>query len=196
MGRVTPKAHNCGIGFKALAEPIEPEAVEKFLKEKAALQQEIQQLQTQLQERKAERGAVAHHLPLGQVPEAERFDRLSSGSKYLVDTIKLMAYRAETVMAEIVREALLKGRHGEERRLLQSVYASEADLIPDQWAGTLTVRVHYWANDMLRLRRTDGYGDGVSHHQAAAGLYLGWGRIIGQGAGRSRRGFLENAEIQ
>jgi hypothetical protein len=30
-------------------------------------------------ELKAERGAVAHHPPLGQVPEAERFDRLSSG---------------------------------------------------------------------------------------------------------------------
>jgi hypothetical protein len=136
-------------GAMSLAETIEPEVVEKFLKEKAALQQEIQQLQTQLQERKAERGAVAHHLPLGQVPEAERFDRLSSGSKDLVDTIKLVAYRAETAMAQIVREALPKGRQGEERRLLASLYASEADLIPDQRAGTLTVRLHYPANDML-----------------------------------------------
>jgi transposase-like protein len=136
-------------GAMNLAETIEPEAVEKFLKKKAALQREVQELQTQLKDKKAERAGVAHHLPLGQVPEAERFDRLSSGSKDLVDTIKLVAYRAETAMAHIMREALPKWRKEEERRLLQSLYASEADLIPDQVAGTLTVRLHYPANAML-----------------------------------------------
>jgi hypothetical protein len=136
-------------GAMHLAGPIEPKAVEKFLKQKAARQAEIEQLQTQLQERKAQRAEVAHHLPLGQVPEAERFDRLSSGSKDLVDTIKLVAYRAETAMAHVVREALPKWRREEERRLLQSLYASEADLLPDPVAGTLTVRLHYPANAML-----------------------------------------------
>jgi hypothetical protein len=120
-----------------------------FLKKKLALQQEIQALQTQLRERKAERAALDRHRPLGQVPEAERFDRLSSGSKDLVDTIKLVAYRAETAMAHVLREALPKWRQEEERRLLQSLYASEADLIPDPGAGTLTVRIHYPANALL-----------------------------------------------
>ena len=67
----------------------------------------------------------------------------------LLDTIKMVAYRAETAMAQVVREALPKGRQGEERRLLQSLYANEADLIPDETSGTLTVRVHYPANAML-----------------------------------------------
>jgi hypothetical protein len=136
-------------GAMNLAGPIEPEAVENFLKKKAALQQEIQQLQTQVHERKTERAALAHHLPLGEVPEAERFDRLSSGSKDLVDTIKLVAYRAETAMAHVLRAAMPKWRQDEERRLLQSLYAGEADLIPDETAGTLTVRLHYPANAML-----------------------------------------------
>ena len=48
------------------------------------------------------------------------------------------------------REHLPKGRVGEERRLLQSLYGSEADLVPNQTEGTLTVRsttrpIHYWA---------------------------------------------------
>jgi hypothetical protein len=136
-------------GAMTLQEAIDPQAVEPFLQKKAALQAEIQQLQTELQQRKTERAALPHHLPLSQVPEAERFDRLSCGSKDLVDTIKLVAYRAETAMAHIVREALPKGRQDEERRLLQSLYASEADLIPDLEAGTLTVRLHYPANAML-----------------------------------------------
>ena len=145
--RLRPKLAR--FGALNLSAPIEPDAVEAFLKKKAALQEEIQQLQTQLQENKKQRTATAHHLPLGQVPEAERFDRLSSGSKDLVDTIKLVAYRAETAMAQVLREALPLGRRGEERRLLQSLYASEADLIPSSAAGTLTVRVHYPANAML-----------------------------------------------
>jgi len=136
-------------GAMNLVGPIEPEAVEKFLRKKAALQREIQELQVQLQTHKAQRAEVAHHLPLGQVPEAERFDRLSNGSKDLVDTIKLVAYRAETAMAHVMREALPQWRQEEERRLLQSLYASEADLIPNQAAGTLTVRLHYPANPML-----------------------------------------------
>jgi hypothetical protein len=148
---LTAKLHPRLARFGAinLAETIEPEAVEKFIKDKAALQREVQELHTQLKEKKAERAGVAHHLALGQLPEAERFDRLSSGSKDLVDTIKLVAYRAETAMAHLMREALPKWRKEEERRLLQSLYASEADLIPDEAAGTLTVRLHYPANAML-----------------------------------------------
>jgi hypothetical protein len=137
------------LGALSLTEAIEPEAVEAFLKKKAALQAEIQDLQTQREACKQQRAATEHHVPLGQVPEAERFDHLSSGSKDLVDTIKLVAYRAETAMAQVLREVFPKGRQGEERRLLQSLYASEADLIPDTQAGTLTVRLHYPANPML-----------------------------------------------
>jgi hypothetical protein len=66
----------------------------------------------------------------------------------LVGTIKLVVYRAETAMAHLVREALPPGRREEERRLLQSLYASEADLIPDEAAGTLTVRVQHPANPL------------------------------------------------
>jgi hypothetical protein len=136
-------------GAMNLPGAIEPEAVEKFLQKKAALQQEIAQRQTQLQKHKAERAKVAHHLPLGEVPESERFDRLSSDSKDLVDTIKLVAYRAGTTMAQVVREALPQWRQEEERRLLQSLYGSEADLIPNEAAGTLTLRLYYPANALL-----------------------------------------------
>ena len=136
-------------GALTLAEPIEPTLVEAFLKKKAAAQPEIATLQTQLQAAKAQRLAVAQQVPLGQVPEAQRLDRLSTGSKDLVATIKLVAYRAETAMAHVLREALPKWRQEEERRLLQSLYLSEADLLPDPVAGTLTVRLHYPANALL-----------------------------------------------
>jgi hypothetical protein len=136
-------------GAMNLPGAIEPEAMEKVLQKKAALQQDIEQIQTQLQKLKTQRANLDHHVTLGQVPPSERFDRLSSGSKDLVDTIKLVAYRAETAMAQVVREALPHWRQDEERRLLQSLYGSEADLIPNEAMGILTVRLHYPANAML-----------------------------------------------
>ena len=66
--------------------------------------------------------------------------------EYGIDTIKMIAYRAETAMATIVREKLR--RHDDARSLLRAAYATEADLIPDENAGTLTVRLHHLANRM------------------------------------------------
>lgn len=74
---------------------------------------------------------------------------LGAGSQDLVDTIKLVAYRAETAMAAVVREALPVGRREQARRLLQSLYTSEADLVPDATAGTLTARLAHPANPLL-----------------------------------------------
>lgn len=88
-------------------------------------------------------------MPLSQVPAEARYTQLSTGSADLVDTIKLVAYRAETAMAATVRAALPAGRQEEARRLLQSLYTSEADLVPDLAAGTLTVRVVHPANPLL-----------------------------------------------
>lgn len=137
------------LGKLNLPTTIEPENMEEVLKEKTKLHSEIQQVQESLAALKEQRTGVSHHVPMGQLPESERFDRLSYASKDLVDTIKLIAYRAETAMAHVTREALPQSHADEARRLLQSLYASDADLIPDEKAGTLTVRLHYPANPML-----------------------------------------------
>jgi len=85
------------------------------------------------------------------VSRCQRYRMLAAGVTQRCErnTIKLVAYRAETAMAQVVREALPHWRQEEERRLLQSLYGSEADLIPNEATGTLTVRLHYPANAML-----------------------------------------------
>lgn len=148
---LVPRLHRqlAEFGGLSLTQPIEPEKVEAFVQQKAALQREVQRLQSELDQVKKQLKETAHHVPLSQVPKEERYDQLSAGAKDLVDTIKLIAYRAETAMVHLVREHLPQGRRGEERRLLASLYASEADLEPDPAAGTLTVRLHYPANPLL-----------------------------------------------
>ena len=55
----------------------------------------------------------------------------------------MIAYRAETAMANILRSVIK--RPDEARTLLRALYATEADLIPDLKAQTLTVRLHHMA---------------------------------------------------
>ncbi|HME22133.1 MAG TPA: hypothetical protein VKI44_12480, partial [Acetobacteraceae bacterium] len=71
-------------------------------------------------------------------------DRLSTQSKHLVDTIKMIAYRAETAMVQIVRQKMT--RRDDARSLLRAIYNTEVDLLPDLPAKTLTIRLHPLAN--------------------------------------------------
>ena len=131
-------------GAMSLDAPIEPERVEPFLQQKAALQEAIDLLQHEVETAKAARKATPKHIKMSELPEAERFKQLSTQSKHLVDTIKMITYRAETAMANSLREHL--SRPDEARSLLQALYRTEADILPDLEAGTLTVRLHHLAN--------------------------------------------------
>ncbi len=78
----------------------------------------------------------AHRCLDGQVRSAtgklnRLLARFGTQSKHLVDTLKMIACRAETAMAN---------------SLLQALYQIEADLLPDHEAGTLTIRLHHSAN--------------------------------------------------
>jgi hypothetical protein len=123
---------------------IEPEQVDPFVQRKAELQEQIEALQHQLDALKAERKQTPQHITIDELPEEARFRQLSTHSKQLLDTIKMIAYRAETAMANSLREHLK--RPDEARRLLRALYTTEADLLPDPAAGTLTVRLHHSAN--------------------------------------------------
>jgi hypothetical protein len=131
-------------GAMNLEATIEPEQVEPFLRRKAALQEEIDLLRKAIQSNKEARKATPRHIPVTELPESDRFRQLRTQSKHLIDTIKMVAYRAETAMANVLREYL--SHPDEARSLLQALYRTEADLLPDLETGTLTVRLHHLAN--------------------------------------------------
>ena len=53
----------------------------------------------------------------------------------------MIACRAETAMAVMLRDHLARGDGA--RALLRQIFTAEADLIPDEAAGTLTVRLYH-----------------------------------------------------
>ena len=126
-----------------LDDTIEPAKVEPFIRRKSELQEEIERMQMEIESLKASRKATEHHIDISELPEEERFKKLATGSKHLVDTIKMVAYRAETAKATILRNNGF--RWDEARELLASIYRTEADLIPDYENRTLTVQLHHFA---------------------------------------------------
>jgi AcrR family transcriptional regulator len=82
---------------------------------------------------------------MADLPPEDRFRQLGTQSKHLIDTIKMIAYRAETAMASIVRETMSRA-DDDARSLLRAIYAAEVDLLPDYERETLTVRLHQLAN--------------------------------------------------
>jgi len=127
---------------------IEPAHVDAFTEKKAALKEQIDALQVDIVRLKDTRKATARHLQVKDLPEDQRFAQLSTHSKHFVDAIKMISYRAETAMANFLRESLT--RPDEARTLLRTLYTTEADLLPDLHSKTLTVRLHH-----LGQRRSD-----------------------------------------
>ena len=132
-------------GAISLEGEIEAKKIEAFTQRKSALQEDIEHLTTEAEALKALRKATKRHITYDELPSEARFDRLSTQSKHLIDTIKMVAYRAETAMAQIVRQKMT--RHDDARSLLRAIYNTEADMIPDLEANTLTIRLHPLANE-------------------------------------------------
>jgi hypothetical protein len=124
-----------------LTQPLSEAVVSHYERHQGQLQECIEQLQPALDQLKQRRKQTPRQIPVKDLPEPDRFTRLRKETKYFLDTIKMIAYRAETAMASTLREMLK--RTDDARALLRQIYNTEVDLIPDHDAQTLTVRLHH-----------------------------------------------------
>jgi hypothetical protein len=128
--------------FGALNPPAsaEPEALALYEQQKGRLLEQMSQQQAGWEELRKQRQAAPHHLTLKELPEAERFPQLRTSTKHFVDTIKLIAYRAETVLVQVLRDKLQ--RSDDARALVRQVLRGAVDLCPNPEQRTLTIRLH------------------------------------------------------
>ncbi len=104
----------------------------------------IQTVQTELERLRAERKEISRKLMIDSLPEAQRPTRLLPLNKLLSDTVKMIAYRAETAMVALLRRHLSK--EDDARALIRELFVSSADIEPNDSAKTLTIRIHRMAN--------------------------------------------------
>ena len=140
----TGKRHRMAARFGALAlseDPTESE-LHTFQQRNGKLKEEIQILDLEMTKLRQLRKDTKHHIAVNSLPEEDRFTRLRTERKHFIDTIKMIAYRAESSMASLLREHLARG--GDDvRAVLRQIFHSDADLTPDLAANTLTVRIHH-----------------------------------------------------
>jgi len=130
-------------GSLALSEDPGPAEVEKFQQRKGELREQIESLDIEIEKLKQARKATPHHIAVKSLPEQDRFTRLRTERKHFIDTIKMIAYRAETTLASLLREHLARA-DDDARALVRQIFEIAADLIPDYAANTLTVRLHHF----------------------------------------------------
>jgi hypothetical protein len=131
-------------GAGELPEPLEVKVAEAYQSRQTQLRQTIQALENEVAALKQKRKELPSHLTLGELPPGERFQQFSRARKHLVDTIKMVAYRAETALAMSLRQQM--ARTDDARALLREIFVAAADLCPDETAGTLTVNLHHLSN--------------------------------------------------
>lgn len=148
VGKITSKLTRRRAEFQAknLDQIVDDRQLAQLQQKKGELLEEITRLEAHQARLKEQRKATSKHIKVAELPPGERFNRLVLQSKHFVDTIKMIAYRAETALANLLRESEFMKRSDDVRSLLRSIFKTEADLIPDAEAQTLTVRLHHPAN--------------------------------------------------
>jgi len=89
----------------------------------------------------AEIKALPKRVPVRDVMDGEPIVRLERERKMITDTFKMVAYRAETQLANLVGP-LLPCRDDEARKFMRQVFNLPADLLPDYKRNVLVVRLH------------------------------------------------------
>lgn len=133
-------------GEKALANPERRRPTMRGFKiAHGPLAHEIRHLTAEREALEAEIRALAKRVPLRELHHPDDIVRLEQQRKVFTDAIKMVAYRAETQLANLVGP-LLPYRTDEARSFLKKVFQLPADLRPDPDNGRLVVRLYGMAN--------------------------------------------------
>ena len=118
--------------------------IARYEQRKGELLAAVQELEQEIVDLKVQRKSKPKHITLADLPEADRVRQLAPGRKQLTDTIKLIAYRAESALVATVRERLK--RHDDARSLVRGLMHTTVNLRPDPIAKRLTIELHGQSN--------------------------------------------------
>ncbi len=119
--------------------------VKKYETKMAELREKITDADNLISKLKMKRKKHKKHIKFAQLPENEKFEKLAPTKKHFIDTIKMIAYRSETVLANIIRSEMV--RTDEARSVIRQIFNQDANLKPDEQNGVLTVELHNLTNE-------------------------------------------------
>jgi hypothetical protein len=77
---------------------------------------------------------------LKEMPDVTRLNKLKPESKLFMNIIKMICYRAETALAEIIAPHFYKEKN-ERRMLIKQLFNTPADIISNEKEQSLTIKI-------------------------------------------------------
>jgi hypothetical protein len=111
----------------------------------AKLSRRIRALETTCRRLQARLAALPKRVPVNAVRDEAEIVTLAPEAKHLTDTIKMVAYRAETALVRCLTPHYKSTEH-DGRALLREMLLTSADMLPQPDDHRLVVRLHSLAN--------------------------------------------------
>jgi hypothetical protein len=113
----------------------------KWLQRQAILRESIEELQVQIKQKTEDLGKTHAKIKLADMPEQIRYNQLKKESKMFMNIIKMIAYRAETAMFNLINP-FYNNHEKDGRKIIQTILSSSANLQPDYQNNILNITIH------------------------------------------------------
>ncbi len=113
---------------------------EKWQIKKSERLEELSDIDEKIKQTKVAIKEEEKHILWSALPAEERFKKLPSSRRTLINTIGMICYRAETAQAVILMETQASLSEG--RALLQDLFTTPVDLLPDPSEKLLHIHLH------------------------------------------------------
>lgn len=115
--------------------------VAETIEENDTLQQKINDFLEEINKQEEERKKLSPRIALKDMPEQVRYNKLKTESKLFINTIKMIAYRAETALLNQIKP-FYNDIDKDGRMLIKQILKSDADIKPDYKNKILYVTLH------------------------------------------------------
>ena len=113
----------------------------KWLQKQAILKEKIEELQVQINQKIEDLSQTPSKIKLADMPEQIRYNRLKKESKMFMNIIKMIAYRAETALFNLIKP-FYNNNEKDGRQIIQTILSSSANLQPDYQNNMLNISIH------------------------------------------------------
>lgn len=129
--------------FKIVDQNIEGtiEELRENLNKQGQAQETVKEYEGQIDTKLAERKEQPSHIEMKELGVDKQYNKLKTESKLFMNTIKMVAYRAETAMVNLIAPHYSRVEQ-EGRMLVKEIFKKEADLDPDYQNNILNVSIH------------------------------------------------------
>jgi len=117
--------------------------MKKYEEQEGILTKEIEELKINIAKNKEKKREIDKYLLVKDLPEDFKFVTFHGGRKKFLDVIKMITYRTEIALANIISPKLTEYDKDTAKALIKSIFQTPANIYPDYENKILHVKLHY-----------------------------------------------------